>query len=227
MNKPNYLSYFTQGTSPYLNWDFLKNVDLSWVDKINEERALEKQKRIQKDIEENRASGTYVSSDEDIASKDFNDIDFPGIHEWPVSFTAKYKNTITINEKKLAEIIKSANEIFKFEEFTLYVDCEDSNHYFSTPFYGNGTIEIADQGDNNFDSTDTAVYAFINDHNEWEKTHGKAYKSAKISSNLEALSLQPFINETEGCQHSDLASFGYAHGATVECPFCGKMAEVW
>ncbi len=29
------------------------------------------------------------------------------------------------------------------------------------------------------------------------------------------------------CQHEDLGSFGYTHGTTVNCPFCGKVAEVW
>lgn len=29
------------------------------------------------------------------------------------------------------------------------------------------------------------------------------------------------------CEHHDLGSLGYTHGDTVECPFCGKMAEVW
>ena len=29
------------------------------------------------------------------------------------------------------------------------------------------------------------------------------------------------------CEHSDLGSLGYAHGTTVNCPNCGKKAEVW
>jgi len=29
------------------------------------------------------------------------------------------------------------------------------------------------------------------------------------------------------CGHEDLGSLGYRHGETVECPNCGRMAEVW
>lgn len=29
------------------------------------------------------------------------------------------------------------------------------------------------------------------------------------------------------CDHPDLGSMGYRHGAWVKCPFCGKMCEVW
>ena len=29
------------------------------------------------------------------------------------------------------------------------------------------------------------------------------------------------------CDHRDLGSFGYMHGETVSCPFCGMKAEVW
>ena len=30
----------------------------------------------------------------------------------------------------------------------------------------------------------------------------------------------------DDCPHDDLGSFGYRHGDTVECPFCGREAEV-
>lgn len=29
------------------------------------------------------------------------------------------------------------------------------------------------------------------------------------------------------CEHEDLGSLGYTHGTIVNCPFCGKKAEVW
>jgi len=34
-------------------------------------------------------------------------------------------------------------------------------------------------------------------------------------------------SEPSSCSHEDLGSLGYKHGDVVDCPYCGRKAEVW
>lgn len=224
---PNYFQYFTQAESPSSAWMWLEKEDYSWIDRINKERALEKQNRIATDIKEGRDPNNYTCSGEDIASKNFDDVEFPGSHEWPASFYAKYKATVAEINTKISEMVKTADKIIKIEEMEMFLDCANGNHYFSTPYYAHGAIQKAGiDDDSQFDSAETAVYAFINDYNEWNQKNGEQYRKMALISELEALREPVTINDSE-CQHEDLGSLGYKHGTTVKCPFCNQMAEVW
>ncbi len=46
----------------------------------------------------------------------------------------------------------------------------------------------------------------------------KTLRSSKTSKKTESV---------RNCEHDDLGSLGYTHGTIVNCPFCGKKAEVW
>lgn len=208
MGQPKYFSYFNQGESQYLNWSLLDDVDMTWVDDLNKQRALE--------------------DDHDIASKDLGNIDFPSSHEWSPHFESKFNEIVSAARETIDGMIKTADEVVTIETMKIYLDCKDGNHYFSTPFFDHGSIRVvAIDSESDFDSVDTAVYAFINDYNEWREEHGQKHDAMTQLSNLEALR-QPVSLDTEsGCDHEDLGSLGHRHGDIVECPYCKKMAEVW
>ncbi len=230
MNQPDYFSYFTQGESPYFDLSWIEKEDLSWIDDLNQARELSKQQEIENNIEDGGDPAPFhFSFKEEPASKDFESVYFPGYHEWPDSFRSKYDSSVKNSADKIAEIIKTADEKLTFDELTIYVECDDGNHYISTKYYDYGSVTIAviDE-DSDFDSVDTAVYAFINDYRDWESEHGDAYRKARLLSELEALrDPQPFDDFNLDCDHGDLGSLGYKHGEVVKCPHCGKPAEVW
>lgn len=217
---PQYSKYFTQGTGLYEDWSWLADFDYGWIDRMNEERSKERALIPGYGV-------TCSSSDLDEVSKDFDSINFPSPHEWPEDFKAKYDATVASCKAKIDSIAKTAQEIAIADDVTVYLDCEDGHHYFSTPYHAYGSIRVASiDKDSPFDSVDTAVYAFINDYRDWEKEYGDIYRKAETLSRLESLK-SPVKIDYSSCQHEDLGSLGYKHGDTVICPFCGKLAEVW
>ncbi|MFK5893572.1 MAG: hypothetical protein QM504_10160 [Pseudomonadota bacterium] len=161
-------------------------------------------------------------------AKDFNCVDFPLMHEWPKEFKSVYDEILNSGRQKINSIVKTAEQELVLGHVTLYVSCEDGNHYFSTPYFANGEITLAClDDDSHIDSVDTAVYMFINEYNQWQDKYGKAYEAAVTLSNLEALR-QPCSAENDvGCEHEDLGSLGCVHGSMVTCPYCGSLVEVW
>lgn len=224
-SQPQYFSYFTQATDPFFEFS-LDNQNLDWIDLMNKQRKSEKQQRIDNDTKNGfNPDNTFDTSEEQL-SKDFDSIDFPSGHIWPIDFMKKYKTAIKSAESKMSEIVKTAKKVLEIDDVTIYLECEDNNHYFSTRYYACGSIERAKTAsDSSFDSVDTAIYAFINDYKDWQLAHGKTYEKTILLSNLEALR-QPDFTNTD-CQHDDLGSLGYQHGSIVECPFCFKNCEVW
>lgn len=214
------ISYFSQGESVYIDWSWLDREDLSWIDRLNGERAKERAKHPDFGV-------TFHSSDLKELSKDFSSVDFPPSHEWPDEFRSKYHDTIKNNTAKIKEMVASADEVVEVDNCTIYLDCADGYHYFSTPCFNYGSIEVAAiDDDSSFDSAETAVYAFVNDYRDWEEDHGETYRKAEMLSGLESLR-EPVPIDYSDCQHEDLGSLGYRHGDIVICPHCGKRAEVW
>jgi len=199
--QPSYFEFFTQAENPYFDISWMNEFDMDWVDSV----------------------------DDDDVSKDFDSIDFPLSHHWPEEFKAKFQQSVSDSNKKIASLISKADEVVKIDEMTIYLDCPDSHHYFSTPFYANGEIQRAGiDEDSQYDSAETAVYIFINEWNNWNEKYGKSYRNACKLSELDALCVKEQSSEDNNeCQHEDLGSLGYVHGETVICPFCGKNAEVW
>jgi hypothetical protein len=224
-SSPSYFSYFTQSDSPYFDISWMNSFDMSWIDDLNEQQKKEFEEE-KKDAE---LPDSYHSSDDGTNSKDLNSVDFPLSHHWPAEFKEKFKYSVKESKEKIASLIKDTEQVIEIEELEIYTDCPDGNHYFSTRFYANGDIQLAAiDNDSEFDSVDTAVYAFVNDWNDWNKEHGSSYRKAIKLSELVALR-EPRNQEVDigGCDHEDLGSLGYIHGSTVKCPFCGNMAEVW
>ena len=214
--KPRYFEYFTQCADQYCDWKWVEEEDLSWIDELNQRIKTER---------ENTTGNTAACSLEEL-SKDFDSSDFPDYHEFPEIFREKYDKTLIKSRLLISEIIKSARTV-KIEEVTLYVECSDGNHYFSTPHFGDGNVEMAVLGEHSdFDSIDTAVYAFINDWKNWNDENGQEWRKMELLTFFEALREPVGIIET-GCEHEDLASLGYKHDTVVECPFCKQHAYVW
>lgn len=203
--KPIYSKYFSQGQSEYLDLSWFESEDLSWIEDLGEEEV----------------------------SIDWKSIDFPSYHAWPQSLKDKYDSSLRDCQKKLKEVVKTAEETAEIGKLKIYVECEDGNTYCSTEYWCNGAIAIAEiDDDSDFDSVETAAYAFINDYNEWyEKNgNGKRHERNIRLSELEALWNPVEIKDFDsgsGCEHDDLGSFGYTHGSIVICPSCQKRTEVW
>jgi len=189
MKSPNsYFEYFTQGKNHFFDYSWVDKVDLSWVDELNKERAANKEHRIQRDIERGYNPEDTHSSDEDVAVKNFEDIDFPPWHEWPENFLEKYRETNSLATQALAEMIKSAEQKIVIDNMQIYFNCKDGKSYFSTFYYGNGSIEVASlTEDSSFDSLETAIFAFFNDYTHWYENYGKEHDAALRLSNLRSI----------------------------------------
>jgi hypothetical protein len=184
--------------------------------------------------QEDRTDFAFLKLMEGFSSEeDFID-HYGGYDEWPASMREKYKSFVREQQEEVGAITATGKKI-QCDDVTLYLDCDDGNHYFSTRYFNNGSIEKAALRSDSrvdFDHIDTAVYAFVNDWKDWNKEFGAAQKTQDKLLALEALraDTSPSTSrqsDSESCQHEDLGSLGYTHGSTVKCPNCGKLAEVW
>ncbi len=157
-----------------MNIDWMEDQDLSWVNDLRKEIATEKENKTNSDGDPYFDPDNCFVFDKTIEVKDFDKDDFPLSHDWSERFVQKHKNAQKISDQKMADIIKTAKQIVKIDSLTIYVSCEDGNHYFSTPDYANGAASIAFIDDNSeFDSACSAVHAFINAHKEWQEEDSK------------------------------------------------------
>ncbi|MFG0449358.1 hypothetical protein [Shewanella algae] len=211
-SKPSYFEYFTQVDDDInFDWSWINSADMSWVDELSA-TALEKKKaRIEQDILNGRDPNDSFFSDEEPYSKDFHSVDFPSYGDWPKSFIEQYDNTVEKGQKKILDMCKTAEEVIAEDEWYLYLNCIDGNHYFRTPYYSHGEpslVGLSDESD--FDSIDTAVFAFKNDYQEWRKEHGDEYKRINTLMELEALR-----------SDSNSGNIYNSVGIKAECDYCG------
>lgn len=99
---------------------------------------------------------------------------------WPEEWVAAYKEAVHGYQAKIRATAE-AGQIYRCGEMTLY---DAGNEIFaSTPYHGHGDIDIVEiSDDSNFDSAETAFYAFINDYRDWEKSHKSRWDAANILS---------------------------------------------
>lgn len=226
--EPSYIAYFEQYISGDNSWlvEIFRDIDMAWVEPL------------QKELDENNAfyaeMNARTSYPEAYSRNPLSD-DFPSFHDWPLSAQQKFNDEVNRQNEQCRKLAYTG-KVAKCGDVTLYLDCEDGGHYFSTPYFDHGVIYKvalnADLRDVDFDSTETAVYAFFNDWNDWNEKYGEASRKRDNLLMLEALRLDTTssVNEdtnSNGCEHEDLGSLGYKHGDVVSCPFCGKRAEVW
>ncbi len=210
---PRYHEYFTQGERPYADLSWVQNEDLSWIDDLSEAAVKLKAKNAIWRAE-NFLDPSYVDSDEDIASKDFDSIDFPLSHHWPLEFNARYIQYKNSRNAKLKEIIDSAENKVSVDDVTVYQNCSDGNSYFTTPYYNYGSVELLDiDEDSEFDSAETAMYAFCNDYAEWDSQYGEKSRALMKISELEAL------RQPVGDIYTEI-------GTECECDGCGGFAMI-
>lgn len=224
--EPNFRTYFTQKCHDQTFLvELFKNECMKWVCGV------------QRELDEFRASlgpNSRVSAPEKYSIDPLSD-DFPSYHDWPVQLCQKYDSHLRMLAKKTSDMA-ATGQIKHCGDVTLYLECQDGNHYFSTPYFNFGSIEHAELDDDNditFDHIDTAVYAYFNDWTDWNEQHGEAHRIKNKIAMLEAMRADssPLTDKPaeshRGCEHEDLGSMGYTHGDVVKCPYCGAQAEVW
>ncbi|MFV7771695.1 hypothetical protein [Shewanella marisflavi] len=102
------------------------------------------------------------------------------------------------------------------DEWYLYLNCSDGNHYFRTPYYSHGKPSLVGLSDGSaFDSVDTAVYAFKNDYQEWNKENGAEYKRINTLMELEAIRSE-----------SNPGNICNSVGTKAECDYCGSYVLI-
>jgi len=188
-SKPRYFDYLTQVDDPFFDqvWSSklaVLSADLTWIDEM-----------------EVRHNETY--------SRDFEHDDFPTYYNWPKHWREAFQAA-----KNEGHLLKKAHlaqaETHRIDGDVVYILGEEV--WFSTNHYDNGDIykmAVSDRDKNHeFDSVVTAAYAYINDFNEWEQAHGKAYERANILSKIE----RPFTDSLVGTEQ--------------ECDLCGCYALI-
>lgn len=226
VREPHHFKYFTRCLDN-IYFNVFLNCDMGWVDELQAKEDAERASR--------KKEGLFCF-DREVYSSDPSSDYFPIYSDWPESKQEKLKILVRAEEKKVQAIARTG-KIVKCNSVTLYLDCSDGNHYFSTPYFNYGEIYKAKLIENNsfadFDSALTAVYAFYNDWKDWDAEHGRANRAYNKELMLMAMSLdqqgsaEPLDSKNSDCSHEDLGSLGYIHGDIVICPHCNKPAEVW
>lgn len=226
---PNYQDYFEQYCMEEKSWlaELFSGVDMSWITDI--------QKEMDKDRAYYAAFNGGISGPEKYSHDPLSD-DFPCFHNWPLSIQREFDVIVKRQGEQRREIANTGRKI-ECGSVTLYMDCQDGAHYLSTRYFDHGNLyraTLSDENEVEFDSIDTAIYAFSNDWADWNREYGKAKRKQDELMMLEALRLDSRHGGDDdsavsdnGCQHEDLGSLGYKHGDIVDCPFCGERAEVW
>lgn len=228
VKEPRYHAYFQQYFSEDKSWlvELFCDVGMEWIEPLQKERDKEKAYN---------AANNITVSEPDVYSTDPLSNDFPCFHDWPLSVQTEFNSAVKRKNEQCRQMALTGKKV-KCGNVTLYLDCQDGAHYFSTPCFDYGVIYKAALGDDNFDvefdSVETAVYAFYNDWTDWNDLHGEAKRKREKLLMLEAFRMDNAHNtgqgaSSSGCEHQDLGSLGYRHGDVVNCPFCGERAEVW
>jgi len=110
-------------------------------------------------------------------SKDLHSWDFPNFFLWPKHMQSKHDRLVSdlANHKK--EMAKTGKRV-ECGDLTVFMDCADGNHYFSTWGYNYGSIERAGVNPESlmrFKSTDEAVHAFVKDYQAWDRARARAH----------------------------------------------------
>jgi len=222
---PIWRHYFTAANMFSLS-DLFREEDMAWIGDL--------QKEVDAERAEMALRGATMGGPEKYSADPDSD-DFPGFYEWPKHMREKYRKAEAETKKKTIQVAQTGKEV-TCDDVTLYLNCADGNHYFSTRYFDHGSIQrvgLDEDCEVEFDSVDTAVYAFVNDYREWDEKNGTAHRRREKLLELEALrgdmggDRPPPEFGPGGCDHPDLGSLGYAHGSIVKCPYCGAQAEVW
>lgn len=227
-SEPRYHTYFEQDFSEGRSWvvELFNGVSMEWIADLQAEQDKEK-------ADYAAINGTI--SGPSVYSHDPLSDDFPCFHDWPVDIQSEFNKAANRQNEQRREMAYTGQRV-TCGHVTLYLECQDGAHYFSTPHFDHGGIYKAaasDASDVEFDSVETAVYAFYNDWSDWNGQYGEAKRRQDKLLVLEAMRLDSSNHDpavdvgANGCQHEDLGSLGYQHGAVVDCPFCGERAEVW
>lgn len=222
-NKPEHYQYFdTICTSNFLprNWD--ENTDKTWI------------KNLQK------------MSPEKNYSDEFGHENFPSYSNWPIEYTAAFQEKIKETEDEFKKIALSAETIYKTEDFTIYACCNNKTKdcFIDHLVMGWPTFSkiipypSSYQKDPKiyfFDSIETATYAFINEHKDWEAKFGKKYKSLQERRYYEGIAsmsepipdYDSLIGSQEECDYC--ANFGLIHteiGGQSICKTCFDKSKL-
>lgn len=110
--------------------------------------------------------------------------DADNYHNWPSDWTEAYEKAVSAYQTAINEIAKSG--ITHPCGSTILYEVEDE-FFASTPFYAHGAIDrVVINDDSNFDSAETAFYAFLNDYRDWEKQHKNKWDAANMLSSADA-----------------------------------------
>lgn len=203
---PLYFSYLIQTECPFFAKVWSEKleqlmIDLTWIDRLNQQIETDKSNRIAKDIESGRDPSNFYSSGEQKCSKDFNAESFPSYHDWPKKWQEEYQSAIA-QSRMQKESHLAAADTYRFDNSTLYILEDSEEVWFSTPHFANGDIcKMAPTANDKveFDSAITAAYAFKNDYQEWDAKFGNAYKAANILSSADTVFTDSLVGTTQEC----------------------------
>lgn len=198
-NKPNFIEYFdTENLDKSMDQDWDQYLDKTWIHSLR------------------------LKFPEYNYSLNYKDENFPPYAFWSAEFIQAYNNEIKKAQDRLKEKALGAEMVYQAEDFTVYAICGENEESFIDYLYmGWRTFsKIVPHEDDGakyeFDSIQTAVYAFINDHKDWESKWGEQYRLKEKKREYELLAQL-------GAPREDIYS---SVGGNEECDFCASYGLI-
>ncbi len=203
---PFYFNYLTQVECPFFAALWAQKleslmVDLTWIDRLNQQIEADKSGRIKKDLESGREPSNYFASDEQKCSKVFNDESFPDYHDWPENWQSMFREAVNEAGQERDRHLAAA-DTYDCGHNVLYILEDSEEVWFSTPHFANGQqckMDCAENDKVGFDSVVTAAYAFKNDYQEWDAKSGNAYRVANVLSSAEVVLTDSLVGTEQEC----------------------------